>query len=527
MPLPVYSYQQIAHQLTDAYWEDEGLWRHSFNSSTITYNIQGLTSAGQALATAALQRWADVTGLNFVATTGSAQISFDDSDSGAYSGFYLSGSNMTSAHVNVSTQWISSYGTGVNSYSFQTYLHEIGHALGLGHAGSYNGNAYWSMSGTGGNHYLNDSWQATVMSYFSQDENTYVNATQAFVAGPMIADIIAIQDLYGVPTDVRAGTTTYGFGSTAGSFFDFANYTQNNMVAFAIFDSGGVDTLDASGFSADQLLDLRAGKYSDIGGEVGNIGIAVNTKIENAVGGSGDDQFFGNNWRNCLYGNQGNDTLNGGGGNDSLYGGNDNDRLYGGAGADFLNGGSGTDGAYYTTATAGVVVSLLNPAINTGDARGDTFSSIERVHGSTFNDSLFGNSNANQLFGGAGNDRLKGFGGNDTLTGGAGRDVFIFNTALSASNNVDRITDFNTTYDTIWLENAIFTALGTTTGVLSAAMFWKSTSGTAHDSTDRIIYETDTGRLFYDSNGTASGGSTHFATLSTGLALTNADFMVT
>ena len=102
--LPVYSYQQIAHQLTDGYWNDEGLWRHSFNSSTISYNIQGLTSAGRALATSAMQRWADVTGLHFVATTGSARITFDDSDSGAYSEFRLSGTTTTAAFVNVSTQ---------------------------------------------------------------------------------------------------------------------------------------------------------------------------------------------------------------------------------------------------------------------------------------------------------------------------------------------------------------------------------------------------------------------------------------
>ena len=102
----------------------------------------------------------------------------------------------------------------------------------------------------------------------------------------------------------------------------------------------------------------------------------------------------------------------------------------------------------------------------------------------------------------------------------------MFNSTLSASSNVDRIADFNVTDDTILLENTIFNALGSTTGTLTSAMFWKSTSGLAHDSSDRIIYETDTGKLFYDSNGSASGGSVHFATLSANLALTNADFLV-
>jgi serralysin len=508
--LPVYSYQQIAHQLTDAYWEDQGLWRHSFNSSTITYNIQGLTSAGRALATSALQRWADVTGLNFVATTGSAKITFDDSDSGAYSDFYLSGSRTTSANVNVSTQWVAAYGTGVNSYSFQTYLHEIGHALGLGHAGNYNGNAYWSTTGRGGNLFLNDSWQATVMSYFSQDENTYVNATEAFVAGPMIADIIAIQDLYGVPTNVRAGATTYGFGSTAGSFFDFSNYNQHDMVAFAIFDSGGTDTLNASGFSANQLLDLRAGRYSNIGGEVGNIGIAVNTTIENAVGGTGNDMLIGNNSSNYLNGHRGADKMTGYGGNDFYTVDSGGDVVTEAAG-----GGSDTVRSYisYTLGANVEHLKLWGTAAINGT-------------GNTLNNTITGNGAANVLNGGSGNDTLIGGAGNDTLTGGAGNDYFVFNAGLNASNNVDRILDFSVVNDIVRLENAVFTALGAATGVLSAAMFWKSTSGTAHDSSDRIIYETDSGKLFYDSNGSAAGGSTHFATLAAGLALTNADFAV-
>jgi Ca2+-binding RTX toxin-like protein len=116
--------------------------------------------------------------------------------------------------------------------------------------------------------------------------------------------------------------------------------------------------------------------------------------------------------------------------------------------------------------------------------------------------------------------------GEDILTGGAGNDTFFFNSALSASANVDRITDFSVPADTIRLENAIFTALGTTTGTLAAGMFWKSATGLAHDASDRISYEIDTGKLSYDTNGSAAGGSIHFATLSANLALTNADFIV-
>ncbi|MGO4842881.1 calcium-binding protein, partial [Rhizobiaceae sp. 2RAB30] len=86
--------------------------------------------------------------------------------------------------------------------------------------------------------------------------------------------------------------------------------------------------------------------------------------------------------------------------------------------------------------------------------------------------------------------------------------------------------DFNVPQDTIRLDNAVMAGLGTTLGTLAAAKFWKSATGLAHDADDRIIYETDTGKLFYDSNGNAAGGAIHFATLAPYLALTYADFQV-
>ncbi len=79
--------------------------------------------------------------------------------------------------------------------------------------------------------------------------------------------------------------------------------------------------------------------------------------------------------------------------------------------------------------------------------------------------------------------------------------------------------DFNVVQDTIRLDNAVMAALGS---AMSSGEFWKSTSGAAH----HVIYETDTGKLFYDSNGNAAGGSTHIATLGANLALTYADFLV-
>lgn len=68
--------------------------------------------------------------------------------------------------------------------------------------------------------------------------------------------------------------------------------------------------------------------------------------------------------------------------------------------------------------------------------------------------------------------------------------------------------------------------LGATLGTLHVSKFWMSTSGLAHDATDRIIYETDTGKLFYDPDGTGAVGRIQFAGLAPNLALTNADFQV-
>ena len=101
-------------------------------------------------------------------------------------------------------------------------------------------------------------------------------------------------------------------------------------------------------------------------------------------------------------------------------------------------------------------------------------------------------------------------------------DTFLFTTALGATN-IDSLTDFDVAADTIRLENAIFTGLAT--GTLAASAFVANTSGNAADASDRIIYETDTGRLFFDMDGTGVTAKIHFATLASGLALTNADFV--
>ena len=136
---------------------------------------------------------------------------------------------------------------------------------------------------------------------------------------------------------------------------------------------------------------------------------------------------------------------------------------------------------------------------------------------------LVGSNLSNRLDGGGGDDTLNGGTGSDILTGGAGNDSFVFNTVLSASSNVDQITDFKVARDRIVLENDVFKAF-TSTGGLSVNAFYIGAA--AHDADDRVIYNKATGALFYDSNGSAVGGNVQFAQLAVDLKLTFNDFLI-
>lgn len=117
--------------------------------------------------------------------------------------------------------------------------------------------------------------------------------------------------------------------------------------------------------------------------------------------------------------------------------------------------------------------------------------------------------------------------GNDILTGGGGFDTFRFDSLPNAMNNLDTITDFSAANDIIQLENAIFTSL-TVTGELIAEMFHSGAGITsAADANDHLIYNSSTGALYYDPDGTGATAAVQFATLGTGLALTAANFVVT
>ncbi len=434
-PLTVFSNDQIATQLTNGYW---GGTSHHFNvapGGTITVNIAAISAAAQNLAREALLLWTDVTGIRFneVATGGS--IVFSEAQLGAAAEAIYSGSITTSATVNIGTQWLTDYGTALNSYSFQTYVHEIGHTLGLGHAGNYNGNAAYASDAL----FLNDSWATSIMSYFDQNENTYtagLGYTRQFAVTPMVADGIAVAALYGANTLTRTGDTVYGFNNTSGRAIYDA--TANPGVGYTIYDNGGIDTLDYSGFAQDQRINLAEESFSNIGGKVANVAIARGTVIENAIGGAGNDTIYGNAADNVLTGGPGNDILYGFDGNDTLNGGAGTNVLVGGAGNDTLIvtatnttgagneliGGTGND-VYILSSRQDSVIEYAGQGIDEIRTTLGVYQLPDNVENLTVTDSaahgaLIGNALDNVIVGGAGYDEIYGRAGNDILIGGSG-----------------------------------------------------------------------------------------------------------
>ena len=331
---PVASIATLADYLVNGFWQYNNAIAHHWSSNTISYNINGLNSAEQFLALSALQAWSEVANVTFVQTSGAANITFTHNGTmQAVTNAAWNGSGaMAYATVNISSDWITTDGgandnkTGIDSYGYQTYIHEIGHALGLGHQGPYNGSASYSTNAV----YANDTWQYSIMSYFS--EPNYSGSSYRYVVTPQMADIYAADSIYGAATSTRTGDTVYGFNSNAGAVFSFGNYTS--APALTIYDSSGNDTLDCSGYSAAQTINLHPGTFSSVGGLTNNIGIALNATIEKAIGGSGNDTLIASDTGS---------TLSGGGGNDTLIGGAGNDTLIGGFGIDSLTGGGGGD----------------------------------------------------------------------------------------------------------------------------------------------------------------------------------------
>jgi len=296
-----------------------------WSSNAISVNVVGLSTPEQVLAVAALAQWASVAPLTFTFTSGAADITYIDSGTGLVATttdtLPLSGQYLQAETIDISTGWFDSDGgtmdgrTGVGSYDFQTYLAQTGLALGVGSRVSFPGvtiNPGGVISDTAGaitNTLASESLQSSVLS--SASLGNFGGNRYDYVVSPQQDDIKAIQSLYGAAI-TQSGDTVYGFHSTAGAVYDFATYAGYGAPAFTIYDSGGNNTLDASGYATNQVIDLESGTWSSIGGHTNNIFIYGTTTIQNAVGGSGDDLIIANpNAKGTLTGGGGNDIFEG------------------------------------------------------------------------------------------------------------------------------------------------------------------------------------------------------------------------
>jgi len=397
---------QLAFFLTNQFWGGERSWANG----EVSFYYGNLAADVRALFGTAFQAWSDVSGLTFtsVATAAQAQMTFTTNDDGAYSSSSVTNGVITSNVINISqTDWIDRFGTDPYGQLYQTIVHEIGHSIGLGHQGFYNGAATYNID----NLYSNDAENWSVMSYFGP--GTAGTGSTLLSWTPLVADVAAVQALYGINTTTRTGNDTYISNSNLAGAYNFEGAIF--IPAVTIYDAGGIDTIDASVYSMAQVIDLNIDGFSSIGGAQNNVSIGRATIIENAVGGNGADTITGNSVSNVLTGRQGNDVMDGG------------------DGIDYASYQSGTFEQLTITENADGTITVQSGSWGT-----DTLKNIEfiRINGqdyaigssepegpTTGDDELMGTENDDTILALAGNDTVFGLGGNDTLYGQEGNDT--------------------------------------------------------------------------------------------------------
>jgi len=251
--------------------------------------------------------------------------------------------------------------------------------------------------------------------------------TQTLIGGAgndvyVVSASVVITEAAGQGVDeVRASVGTWTLAAnlenltyTGSTTFTGTGNALNNIITGGtgtnyLRGGGGADTLIGVG-SANyaSYQDAVAGVTANLGTGVGT-GFAagdVYTNIQNLQGSGAADSLVGNANANIILGENGNDVLEGRGG------------------ADTLTGGGGVDIATYANATGAVSLNLAT-GVHTGEAAGDTFSTIEMYLGSSFADTLVGASGAESLGGGA---------GADSIDGGLGNDVLVYLTSAGAVN---------------------------------------------------------------------------------------------
>jgi serralysin len=387
------------------------------------------------------------------------------------------------------------------------------------------------------------------------------------IAGRLCVAIIDVSNAWGYGFDMSgyddegwgfvgdlnlSGTLQFGGPHTI--WFDSFGYMTHDEMAFKyyMYDdySGGAD-YDTVVIEDLMYFDNGETVLSLLDVDIHTTISALNSPSFYVTYNQGDDEFYGNDFNDTLKGGYGDDYMVGYAGDDLLYGNAGDDSLIGNAGNDTLFGGSGYDTVTYSgpssdysfSKNADGTFAVVDPSGTFGH---DILAEIEAVSfdNGTFTPSSLlpppppkpftGDGGANTITGTAGHDTLRGLGGNDFLHGGtgndrlygnSGKDTFVFDTKPHKSANKDVVQDFNVRDDTIRLENSIFTKVGKS-GVMSSSMFWANNTGKAHDKSDRIIYDKDSGVLYYDADGSGRGAAVAVASISKKLAMTHKDFYI-
>ncbi|MCY7339554.1 MAG: M10 family metallopeptidase C-terminal domain-containing protein [Sphingomonas bacterium] len=405
---------QITYTFLDK--DPTGLYNSPKYANVVGDYVEGFapfTEAQRAAARDSLQLWDDLIAPSFVEKNGrgAADISFMNTDTGpaqaaAFTPFYAGGhgkDQKIQGDIFINQDEDSNFDLGYGGYGQTALVHETGHAIGLSHVGDYNFGNGLPFSYANNAFIFQDSYQYSIMSYFhagNTGAKGFVNwATGGYYQTPqtpMVHDIAAVQAMYGADLTTRTGNTTYGFNNTSGR--DVFDFTKNKNPFLTIYDAGGHDTLDMSGFTGGRIvLDLRDGAFStgynygvasEINVAIGypanalsqtfwnavydgrtsnpaflteNIGIAYGTIIEDGKTGAGNDSLLGNAVANRLDAGAGNDVINGAGGNDTLIGGTGADRfVFGDVG--------GVDKILdFATGSDKIDLSLFDPSAAAGD----------------------------------------------------------------------------------------------------------------------------------------------------------------
>ena len=335
MTLAAWTQQQILAQLdSGSHWSAPAiLYRFPTVSSEVYApsgegaGFQALNVTQQQMARVAFATWGDLIAKPVSEVSQWAQIAVANTTTGIeFAHAYFP----SSASVWFNTNEAKLQNPQIGQYGFETFIHEFGHALGLDHMGDYNGSGDWTPS------CYQDSTVYTVMPYFGPDHDdgegqvAWANWTAGGLTyspqTPMLNDIQAIQSIYGANTSTRSGDTVYGFNSNVtGSLSAIYNFSQNLHPILTVYDTGGADTLDLSGWGTASRIDLNGGAFSDCNSMTNNLCIASSSVIENLTTGGGADTLTGNSAANRLIAGAGQDSLQGNSGNDWLDGGTGDD----------------------------------------------------------------------------------------------------------------------------------------------------------------------------------------------------------